>query len=40
MMSNVPCRQQHEGVMGEGGGAEGEARGCFDKTMYLTNKEA
>ena len=42
MMSNVPRRQQYEGVMGEGrgGGVEDEARGCFDKTMYLTNKEA
>ena len=43
MISNVPRRQQYEGVMGEGGeggGVEGEARGCFDKTMYLTNKEA
>ena len=39
-MSNVPRRQQYEGVMGEGGGVEGEAGGCFDKTMYLTNKEA
>ena len=42
MISNVPHRQQYEGVMGEGGGGwvEGEAGGCFDKTMYLTNKEA
>ena len=39
MMSNVSRRQQHEGVMGEGV-VEGEARGCFDKAMYLTNKEA